>query len=189
MKRDKFWAALSRVLAVVTIALFVISALAPGASAAPKYKVLYRFTGGTDGGFVDAGVILDSSGNLYGTTLRGGHYDWGVVYKMTLGSNGKWKEQVIHEFRGGEDGGYVYGGVVFDASGNLYGATIGSEETHGTVYELSPRSGGGWKETILHRFGGNDGPQGGDVLFDKNGNLYDTTVGNGRKGVVFEITP
>jgi uncharacterized repeat protein (TIGR03803 family) len=163
--------------------------LIPNSDGTWSEKVLHRFKQRTDGGSADGTLIFDSLGNLYGTTLRGGHYDWGVVYKMTLGSNGKWKEHVIHEFRGGEDGGNPYAGVIFDASGNLYGATNGDSGNHGTVYKLSPRSGGGWKETILHHCADKDGGPNGDVLFDKNGNLYDTTDGHGNGGVVFEITP
>jgi hypothetical protein len=151
--------------------------------------ILHRFNGKTDGGNPNGTLVFDSTGQLYGTTLDGGHDGMGNVFKLTLGSDGKWKEQVIHEFTGGEDGGNPYAGVIFDAADNLYGATDGALGDHGTIYKLSPRSGGVWKETILHQFGGRDGGPRGDVVFDQNGNLYDTTDGHSFRGVVFEITP
>jgi uncharacterized repeat protein (TIGR03803 family) len=166
--------------------------LIPNSDGTWSEKVLHRFKQRTDGGSPQGTPIFDSFGNLYGTTLVGGHHDRGLVFKLTTGSGGNWTERVIHEFTGGKDGGNPYAGVVFDASGNLYGATEGGgSHGHGIVYKLTSGSGGGWKETVLHTFkGGKDGenPRG-DVLFDANGNLYDTTTGNGRKGTVFEITP
>src|SRR5262249_6691765 len=72
--------------------------------------VLYNFTGGTDGGYPSAGVVLDSAGNLYGTTPYGGTADAGVVFKLDT----KGKETVLHTFTGGTDGGYPSAGMVLD---------------------------------------------------------------------------
>jgi uncharacterized repeat protein (TIGR03803 family) len=152
--------------------------------------VLYRFTGGTDGGGPYAGVTRDSAGNLYGTTEFGGpEFDqWGVVYKLDTSG----QETVLYSFEGGEyDGGLPYGGVVRDSSGNLYGTTNvgGSLFNAGMVYKLDTSG----QETILYSFtGGADGhyPEA-TLIRDSLGNLYGTTVGGGGAGlgVVYELNP
>src|ERR1022692_4443146 len=81
--------------------------------------VLYSFTGGADGGYPYAGVIRDSAGNLYGTTVYGGPANQGVVYKVDTTGH----ETVLYSFTGGADGGYPYSGLVGDSAGNLYGTT------------------------------------------------------------------
>ena len=98
MNRNKFWAAVGRVLAVVTVTLLVILMLAPGAVATSKYKVLYKFTGGADGDQAwSASLIFDAAGNLYGTTMSGGKGCpvWercGVVFELTPNPDGSWTE-------------------------------------------------------------------------------------------------
>ena len=144
--------------------------------------VLYSFTGGGDGGYPAAGVIRDSSGNLYGTTAGGGVA--GVVYEISAAG----KETVLFEFTGGLDGFEPAGGVIRDSSGNLYGVTRnGGTSNLGVVYELSPSG----QETVLHNFtGGSDGsiPQAG-VIRDSAGNLYGTASSGGKYGwgVVYKI--
>jgi uncharacterized repeat protein (TIGR03803 family) len=116
------------------------------------------------------------------------------------------KEKVLYSFQGGSDGQFPAGGVVFDKAGNLYGATYEGGSTCsspgcGTIFQLSPGSGGTWTETILYGFNGNQGsrPEGG-VIADKSGNLYGTTAyggsgtcillgGNVGCGVVYELSP
>jgi uncharacterized repeat protein (TIGR03803 family) len=194
MKDDKFWAATGKVLAVVTIAMFVITVLAPGAWGAGKYKVLYKFSGGTDGSQPSAGLILDASGNLYGTTNQGGPSGDGTVFKLTKSSDGSWTESVLYSFAGGTDGATPIAEVTFDASGNLYGTTqYGGAFSAGTVFELAPNSGGTWTESLLYSFtGGSDGanPWAG-LIFDAGGNLYGTTYAGGASGdgTVFKLTP
>ena len=104
-------------------------------------------------------------------------------------------ETVIYSFVSpGHDGHTPYAAVVFDSVGNLYGATyLGGTHNFGTVYELSPVSGGGWVETVLHSFtGGLDGanPQA-PLIIDASGNLYGTTIlgGSSSQGTVFELSP
>jgi uncharacterized repeat protein (TIGR03803 family) len=142
--------------------------------------VLYRFTGGTDGSQPYAGVILDSAGNLYGTTPFGGTAGNGVVYKLDPTGH----ETVLYSFSGGADGGRPYAGVIRDSAGNLYGTTyLGGTANAGVVYKLDPAG----NETVLHRFtGGADGnnPYAG-VIRDSAGNLYGTTYG----GVVYKLDP
>src|ERR1017187_8224217 len=91
------------------------------------------------------------------------------------------------------DGLIPYGGLIFDAAGNLYGTTgYGGTNDLGTVFELTPAAGGTWTEQVLHSFGsGTDGayPYAG-LIFDGAGNLYGTTSGGGTAhGTLFELTP
>ncbi len=148
--------------------------------------VLYRFAGGADGGNPEAGVIRDSAGNLYGTTLLGGTANAGVVYKLdTTG-----QETVLHTFTGGADGGNPEAGVIRDSAGNFYGTAYdGGTGGRGVVYKLDTTG----QETTLYSFTG--GADGGvayaGVIRDSAGNLYGTTYLGGLRntGVVFKIKP
>jgi uncharacterized repeat protein (TIGR03803 family) len=146
--------------------------------------VLHNFTNGADGGVPYGGVILDSKGNLYGTTSQGGASNAGVVFKIdALG-----KETALYTFTGGADGGGPLGGVILDSKGNLYGTTnYGGAPGAGVVFKIDETG----NETVLYSFtGGADGgyPIGG-VTRDADGNLYGTTSGGGASnaGVVFKI--
>ena len=166
-----------------------------------KEKALYTFTGSGGGNPWD-GLVFDRAGNLYGTTRDGGKYDKGVVFKLAHGAGGKWKETVLHSFKGGSDGDQSFSTPVFDKAGNLYGTTSYGGDSAcncGTVFELTRGANGRWKETVLHRFtGGSDGsvPEFG-LTIDGAGRLYGATFfggntgcyNNGGCGVVFEITP
>ncbi len=104
-------------------------------------------------------------------------------------------EQTLYSFTGGADGGNPLSSLVKDTAGNLYGTTfVGGAYGAGEVFELSPNTSGGWTQSVLYSFtGGADGanPFYADVIFDKAGNLYGTTVEGGAQnlGVVFELTP
>lgn len=207
--------------------------------------VLYSFTGGSDGGNPYAGVVFDKAGNLYGTTLQGGAYYNGAVFELMRSGSG-WTEKILYSFQNGSDGAYPEGGLILDASGNLYGTTLaGGQAGAGTVFKLTPSdgswtfvplysftcdygsgpvanlimdqdgnlygmtygdrgpdygtvfkltsAGGSWTETVLHRFtnGGDGGSPYGSLVFDADGNLYGTTSYGGAydAGVAFEITP
>jgi uncharacterized repeat protein (TIGR03803 family) len=83
---------------------------------------------------------MDKSGNLYGTTIAGGTSSCGcgVVYKLTPGSNGKWKYTVLHRFTG-YDGAQPDAYPILDSKGNLYGTTItGGAGGAGVAFELTP---------------------------------------------------
>jgi uncharacterized repeat protein (TIGR03803 family) len=156
--------------------------------------VLHSFGGGEDGSIPGAGLTLDASGNLYGTTSQGGLHDGGTVFELSPRQGGGWLETVLHSFNG-DDGGAPASELIFDAAGNLYGTTLqGGIHDSGTVFELSPRQGGGWTETVLHSFGkGTDGsrPAGG-LVFDNAGNLYGATQSGGvytYTGTVFKLSP
>ena len=167
--------------------------LTPGANGEWSEKVLHSFNG-KDGFATYAGVIFDSTGNLYGTTLSGGAYGYGTVFELRPDGNGQWTESLLYSFSTGNGGFNPYAGVIFDTQGNLYGTAInGGAYNHGTVFELSPAN-GQWSETVLHSFEYNssDGfyPYGG-LVFDATGNLYGTGFDGGTYGygVIFEMTP
>lgn len=195
MKRNKFWAAAGRTLAVMTVAFIVVLMLAPGASAAAKYKVIHKFSGPDGSDPQDGLIVFDTAGNLFATTYSGGLYGYGTVFELTPNSGGSWTETVLYSFTGGSDGAAPGpSGVIFDGNGNLYGATsAGGDYGNGTVYKLAPNSGGTWTETVLHSFGsGADGatPWAG-VALDTSGNLYGTTQSGGAYGggTVYQLTP
>ena len=104
MKTNKFWTVLSKALAVIAATLIMALVLAPGASAATTEKVLYSFTGGSDGSQPREGLVFDQAGNLYGATLEGGAYGYGTVFQLTPNSDGSWTESVLYSFTGGSDG-------------------------------------------------------------------------------------
>lgn len=150
--------------------------------------VLHSFTGGQDGRFPYASLIMDDAGNLYGTTLDGGPEDLGVVFKLDTGGN----ETVLYWFAGNADGAYPFAGLLRDHRGNLYGTTFmggghgcGGQGC-GTVFKLDSSG----KETVLYRFeelhGAN--PYGG-LIHDSDGNLYGTTLAGGvfNSGVVYKL--
>jgi uncharacterized repeat protein (TIGR03803 family) len=172
--------------------------LTPAAGGTWTEKVLYRFQGGADGAYpYDAGVIFDAAGNLYGTTYAGGTSGAGTVFELTRAAGGTWTEKVLYRFQGGADGAVPVGGLIFDATGNLYGTACQGGAGGcggygcGSVFELTPAAGGTWTENVLHSFSDTPdgaGPEGGLVL-DSAGNLYGTTDGGGPSGfgTVFEF--
>jgi len=145
---------------------------------------------GDDGATPQGGLIFDSAGNLYGTTVHipaGG----GSVFEM-LPSGGVWSYDFLYGLSGGIDLG-PYDKLLMDASGNLYGTTLGDGRYgYGSVFKLT-QSDGGWTYTSLHDFtGGVDGANPMCRLaFDSTGNLYGTASSGGTRGlgVAFQITP
>ena len=104
-----------------------------------KESILYNFATGSDGFLPGAGVVMDKSGNLYGTTDGGGSAGCGVIYKLAPGTKGKWKYSVLHTFGYGMDGCIPAGNLAIDNKGNLYGgAILGGLYGYGIVFELSP---------------------------------------------------
>ena len=143
-----------------------------------------------------AGLIMDESGNLYGTAALGGSGGGGVVFQLTP-SNGGWTYTVLHNFTSAE-GWFPNSPVLLDATGNLYGTLFsGGPGGAGAVFKLTPGA-SGWTYKSLHDFTeGSDGgyPEDGPI-FDANGNLYGTAYLGGSFencysgcGVVWEITP
>jgi len=179
----------------------VVFELSPNAGGEWTETILHSFIdAGTDGWYPLAGLVIDSAGNLYGTTYNGGvNYYEGTVFELTPTAGGEWTETVIHSFdNNGTDGNNPFASLTLDSAGNLYGTTIfgGAENNSGagTVFELTPGTGGNWTETILRSFNGSTiggrFPRAG-VILDASGNLYGTTTEGGTAGfgTVFELTP
>ncbi len=154
--------------------------------------------------FTESNVIIDSAGNLYGTTQLGGTSQncqalgCGTVYELSPNGAGGWTATTLHSFNGGNDGQWPAAGLVRDSAGNLYGTTqnggggAGCTYGCGVVFRLSPTTSGTWTETVLYRFtGGIDGaaPVAG-VTLGSGGTLYGTASYGGAStaGVVFKLT-
>ena len=161
--------------------------------------ILYTFHGAPDGDSPYGSLLMDSAGNLYGTTAYGGVVNascpigCGTIFKLTMTSGG-WTKTVLHNFSAGSDGANPYAGLIRDSSGNFYGATAaGGTAGKGTVFRLNSSL----KVTVLYSFtGGADGSEPfAPLVRDAAGNLYGTTVFGGTTtsncflgcGTVFEI--
>jgi uncharacterized repeat protein (TIGR03803 family) len=152
------------------------------------FTILHTFQGGADGADPQPGLLMDATGNLFGTALKGGTSENGTIFKIAKDGN----YTVLHSFTG-KDGANPNGGLVSDAAGNLFGTTqLGGRFHLGTVFELVPAG----KLKVLHAFTADlDGasPLAG-LTIDAAGHLFGTTVKNGliqpvQGGNVFEITP
>jgi len=122
-------------------------------------------------------LILDSLGNLYGTASGGhgkkGFNGSGIAFKLSF-VNGHWTHTTLHIFSWFEM--EPIGGLVFDAAGNLYGATASGEGRHGSAYELVP-IGTTWQCKLLNRFSTSEGNPTSGIVIDASGNLYGATDG------------
>ncbi len=188
MRRTILSIGLRGTLAIVSLILIAT------VTASGQERVLHTFGHDGDGSYPYASLIGDAAGNLYGTTSDGGIHNNGTVFELTPRQGGGWTESVLHSFGNGADGTQPDAGLIFDATGNLYGTTSGGGiHNYGTVFKLTPGQGGGWTETVLHSFGnGEDGrtPYAG-LIFDAAGSLYGSTYYGGIHGAgsVFELTP
>ncbi len=156
-------------------------------------SIIYNFTGGSDGGFVYAGVITDADGNLYGATTKvsDGGCKAGTVFELVPA----WTFHLLNAF---DDSPCNYDGVwdnlTMDSQGNLYGATYADGPYgYGTVFKLTNNHDGSWTYSDLHDFTGN-GDDGGlpiaTLVVDAAGNIYGTswTGGHNGHGAVWMIT-
>jgi uncharacterized repeat protein (TIGR03803 family) len=138
------------------------------------------------------GVVLDSAGNVYGTSSRGGYGEAGNVYRLSQSGNG-WAAQSLHQFDGA-DGAQPIGGLILDSSGNLFGTTSvgGGGSGYGTVFEIMFGN-GSWTFTTLYTFstGRNYGGPMDKLAMDAAGSLYGTTFYDGAYGYgsVFKLAP
>ncbi len=149
-----------------------------------------------DGYLTNGGVILDSSGNIYGGTLEEGPGNGGTIYELSAGT---WNYSVLYAFTGGEG---PDESLTMDAAGNIYGTTWGDGTNfRGNVFKLTP-SANGWVYTDLYDFtGGSDGANPvSNVVIDAQGNLYGSASNGGDNsrcvreyytgcGTVWKITP
>jgi uncharacterized repeat protein (TIGR03803 family) len=97
--------------------------------------VVYSFGAWPDDGtYPIAAPVLDNAGNLYGTTRSGGYADAGIAYKIDKTG----EETVPHNFEAANDGGLLYGRVILDSRGNLYGVTAAyGKYGQGVVFRIS----------------------------------------------------
>ena len=164
-------------------------------------KLIHQFDA-KDGIGPAAGVVFDGSGNLYGTTFFGPPNGFGLIFelKKTSGKSSSWTETVLSLFNDESNGGSPISGLVFDASGDLYGtASAGDEFRGGNVFELdsSGQTEGGWALKVLYGFTGHpDAAHPAASLVFRAGNLYSTTQWGGTNqscqggcGTVFEVSP
>ncbi len=160
-------------------------------------KVLHSFTG-TDGSNPDAPLMMDASGNLYGTAAEGGAKGFGVVFKASLAS-GKWTVSDLYSFTNTNGDGAYPNSQLIEDSGNIYGTTeagggsmsctVENYNGCGAVFELR-KINGSYKESVLEGFtGAGTGAFPGGVIFGTDGNLYGVaqTGGGDNRGVFFKI--
>jgi uncharacterized repeat protein (TIGR03803 family) len=145
-----------------------------------------------DGAAPQAGLTMDSAGNLYGTTTKGGTSGHGTVFMLSRNTNGTWTEKTLHNFSGDPDGSAPVAGVTLDSSGNVYGTTSdGGAHGYGTIFELKKAS--SWAESILHSFQNlTDGatPYAG-LIAGPAGSLFGAATDGGQQGggTVFQLVP
>lgn len=177
------------VLSVLALSLLVTAA------SAQTFNVFYTFNF-KDGSSPNGGLILDSAGNLYGTTQFGGPSNRGVIFKLSPAG----QQTILYTFTGSTDGGIPIGRLIGDGEGNLYGITsAGGDPTCscGTVFELTKS---GSLQTLHAFLGGTDGAQNqGQAelgLVMVNGDLYGSASFGGVSGcdgtlgcgVLFKVT-
>ncbi len=157
----------------------------PGGAGPDILSTLYAFTGGSDGGMPVGGLVMDSAGNLYGTTSSGGNNGAGTVFKLVPNGSGGFTESTIYSLPSGPAGAVSGGGVIIDHAGDVYGTSLA-----GTVFKLTPNGAGGYAESALYAFVDGGVPETG-VIMDGKGNLFGTAAGDGAYGggTAFELTP
>lgn len=196
--------------------------LSPNSDGTWTEKIIYSFCSTPsnglclDGGIPQASLIIDPSGNLFGTTSLGGMYSGcdptgigcGTVFELSPQAGGTWIEKVLYNFCENDactDGYSPRSKLTFDANGNLYGTTafggVPKTSLGGTVFELSSGA-NGWNYSVLYNFctsgSGFNCPDGSfplsGVTFDHEGNLYGNTAKGGSSknqggGVVYKLSP
>ncbi|HEY6769216.1 MAG TPA: choice-of-anchor tandem repeat GloVer-containing protein [Candidatus Sulfotelmatobacter sp.] len=179
----------------------VIFRLSPTTSGTWSESILYHFNGTPDGMAPSGNMFFNGPGTLYGTTNNGGNVcngnnsGCGTIYRLTYNS-GSWTESTLYAFSGTD--GEVPNSLIQDASGNLFTTTLfgGIKNTSctlgcGTVFELSPSS-GGWTGSSIYQMSdsASDGSQPNAVITN-NGNLYAALAfsGQGPEGVIIELSP
>ena len=158
--------------------------------------MVHNFGHGKDGVEPQGSLTFDAAGNLYGATYFGGSKGDGMAFELSPKAGGGWAETELHSFQGSPNDAYLpIGSLIFDAAGNLYGASYkGGPGNVGTVFELTKGGSGTWTSSLLHKFENNgiDGyyPEG-SLTFDRSGNLYGTAYSGGADGdgVVYKLTP
>jgi len=167
----------------------VVFQLVPNGSSY-KEHVLHNFCAWancTDGRAPLGDLIMDMDGDLYGTAQFGGKYDAGVIFKLTRGDNG-WSLSVLHNFcklTNCTDGKLPKTALVMADERHFFGTTPGGgAHGDGTAYELTHNSDGTWSYAVIYSFCAkancaDGGPPQSDLIVDKDGRLYGTTISGG----------
>jgi len=193
-------------LARVAVLVGLVSVSWAGAA----FSVIHSFSK-NDGAEPTGALVLDASGNLYGTTDAGGgiptaclSQGCGVVFKLTRLRKGGWGETVLHSFEESVDGSSPWAGLSFDPLGTLYGTTVDGSGPNfgGLLFALKPSSqeATGWTFGVVRRFCrsiGNNGckygyePDFSGVVIDSAGRLYGTLRegGTNQGRVAYQLTP
>ncbi len=163
-------------------------------------KVLHSFGGGADGANPNGGLIVDSTGTIYGTSPAGGNQgcktDSGIgcgtafELKPPAEKGGAWTEQILHRFSGGGDGADPDAGLTPAKDGSFYGpAAGGGKYNRGLIFRLTPQRSGAWTESLLYSFVGNQAGQNpGALTFGSDGNLYGgASGGQNFQGLIFRL--
>jgi uncharacterized repeat protein (TIGR03803 family) len=159
---------------------------------APTFNVIYRFSGGLDGG-APGTLMVDKAGNLYGPASGGGAHGQGTIFKLSE-KGSSWLLTTLYSFPGGSEGARPEGPVSFGPDGTLYGTTVygGAGNCNyggcGTVFNLKPPATAcrtalcSWTQTVLYPFaGGTDGNRPiGSLAFDQAANIYGATSEGGQ---------
>jgi len=170
----------------------VVYQLSPNSDGSWTESVIHSFSGDADGYRPQAGLARDAKGNLFGVTAFGGPTGNGTVFKLTPNRTGGWTFSTIYAFKEGNDGANSFASLTPDGEGTLYGTTHDGGAYHcGVVFKLTAAPNGMWNEEVIHAF--KDAPSCesfGNLILDREGNLYGTTRGDGTTtfGSVFEIT-
>jgi len=148
--------------------------------------VLHNFVA-RDGKVCQGGLVFDAAGNLYGAALFGGRYGGGTVFQLVPPTQGNaWSLNVLHAFKGVNDGIDPQGALILDTQGAVYGAAH-----DGTIFRLTPPFPGNskWTLTVLYRDGAVTGV--GALLPGKPGVFYATSNlgGAANAGTVFQLIP
>lgn len=172
-----------------------VFSMTPGSSGW-QFQDLYNFCSASacsDGSLPHAGVIVDPSGNLIGTTAYNGNADdAGTIFELAAGT---WAETTLYTFcsaSGCTDGNGPFAAVRQDANGNLYGTTyFGGNANDGVLFELSAKG----KYSVLHSFCSESNCTDGSepaagVTLDSSGDIFGITGrgGDGNYGVIFEYS-
>jgi len=211
-KSHRIIAASFRYIAGVVAAGFLLATLCALSAQAQSFTILHNFTGGADGTDPYAGLTIDSSGRLYGTTVGTDecYAGCGTVYTVSRRGSG-WIFTSLYAFQGGDDGSAPVSTVTIAADGSLYGTTLrggGTESCFGgrgcgTIYHLQPPAefcasvSCPWHDTVLYSFQGFPDlmTPGSEVVFDQQGNIFGTADYGGPQegslgyGGIYELTP
>jgi uncharacterized repeat protein (TIGR03803 family) len=186
----------SNLILAFCVATLVLIAVPPAAAQTETVIHSFRSSSVQDGAVPLSGVVADGKGALYGSTLAGGKYGDGSVYRLTPPpvQGGAWKQNILYSFTNGHDGANPVGSLVLGPAGRIYGTAdcrCGSSK----VFEISPpaHSGSPWTESVIYDFG--PGPLGTGIglsglVADSKGKLYGSSFYGGRfkSGSVFRLS-